>query len=225
MPYWQAPGFEPREGHEGPASHRTVRWPLAVTWPAAARQRVGSPSEFPLPRPSIRIVRRSPMNITPHPRRHPIDALLSQVATALDAGDAQALADLSASMTPDDRAALLARLTGELTRRAFGADFTDDDMPTDFRVTLYAGPGPNVTGVVIRIMHIDRDATGAETDREIEAQDWEMLADGVSETLDPATADAWLTEAGYLRTTDWDGPQTTKSGRTLYRADAIHAIR
>ncbi|WP_280427884.1 hypothetical protein [Nocardia brasiliensis] len=165
------------------------------------------------------------MNVTPHPRQHPIDALISQVATALEARDAQALAELSASMTPDDHAAFLARITGELTRRAFGADYSDDDMPTDFRVTLHAGPGHNVTGVVIRVMHIDRDATGAETDREIEAQDWEMLADGVSETLDPATADTWLTEAGYLRTTEWSGPRTTKSGRTLYRADAVHAIR
>ncbi|WP_282781883.1 hypothetical protein [Nocardia sp. CC201C] len=96
--------------------------------------------------------------------------------------------------------------------------FAHQDPPHEFRAILCAGPGRNHTGLEIRT----RGTYLTEDGWDIPLT-WETFADGESETLDTATADTWLTEAGYRRTSEWSAPRPATSGRTFYRADIAPA--
>jgi hypothetical protein len=162
---------------------------------------------------------------TPNSRNRPVDRIDEWIAAsiaALDAGDVTALAAIEACLSDADRTAMLERVIAELARRQLGGGFSDDDMPTDFRVTAILRR-PGSAGVVVRAMHIDRDEHGAELSREIEALDWQEFGLG-TDCIDLATADEWLTEAGYLRTTEWSARQTTTRGTVVCRADAITGL-
>lgn len=162
---------------------------------------------------------------TPNPRNRPVDRIdewIAESIAALAAGDVSALAAIEACLSDADRTSMLERVIAELARRQLGGGFSDDEMPTDFRVTAILHR-PGSAGVVVRAMHVDRDEHGAELSREIEALEWQEFSLG-TDRIDLVTADEWLTEAGYLRTTEWSALHTTTHGTVVCRADAIAGL-